>query len=424
MDIIVKLTAAVICGLALTACGGGGDDDGGGNAGGNRSGGGAGDGGTGNPSTYTVTPSISGTGGTISPSVAVTVLPGATATFTLKPDTGYTALVSGTCGGTFNGTTYTTKGITGNCTVVAAFASKPLTFMYESQPAAIADATSFLAQINQEGAKGYRYVTSWTNKTSPVNFSGRPDALIFVSDGTAQSYTYEVMPAPASEADFLTQANAEGAKGYRYQGATRTWIGLCSTNTTTDSLPCPEGLFYRKDSGSSATYSYVTDPLPGSVTDFLTQVNGRGQSGYWFYGRITIFDYASNAFNSPVTLYEKNNTSNATYAYEVQARPSTSDALYDSELLAQYNSEGARGYLVTSSFSDSANVMNVYARDPAQAAVYTYQSGVMQTDIAGQIEQANAYGAQGYAYYSGVYVKASNCSGDLLCKVLDWLPPY
>ena len=121
MNTIIKLTAAVICGLALTACGGGGGDDGGGNTGGNGSGGGTGGGGTGSPTTYTVTPSVSGTGGTISPSTAVTVQSGAATSFQVTANAGYTVSVSGTCGGTLSGTTYTTKAITASCTVVVAF---------------------------------------------------------------------------------------------------------------------------------------------------------------------------------------------------------------------------------------------------------------------------------------------------------------
>jgi hypothetical protein len=128
--------AAVVCGLALTACGGGGDDSvsstggdtsaPGGNTptgGGGNSGGGTqpGSGSSGGQTAYTVTPSINGSGGGISPSTPVSVQSGATTTFTLTPNSGYTASVGGTCGGSLSGNTYTTKAITGACTVVATF---------------------------------------------------------------------------------------------------------------------------------------------------------------------------------------------------------------------------------------------------------------------------------------------------------------
>jgi hypothetical protein len=106
VNTIVKLMAAAICGLALTAYGSGGDV-------GNNS-----------PTiTYTVTPSVSGSGGTISPATPVSANSGATASFTLTPASGYTvASVGGTCGGTLNGNTYTTtEVISASCTVVATF---------------------------------------------------------------------------------------------------------------------------------------------------------------------------------------------------------------------------------------------------------------------------------------------------------------
>ena len=139
MKTITALTAAVVCGLALTACGGGGDDggnaatnDGSASTGGDNTGGGGntstgGDGGSGSSTgsggqtTYTVTPSVSGSGGSISPSAAVSVKSGSATSFQVTPNTGYTATVNGTCGGTLSGNTYTTKAINANCTVVATF---------------------------------------------------------------------------------------------------------------------------------------------------------------------------------------------------------------------------------------------------------------------------------------------------------------
>ena len=75
------------------------------------------------PTSYTVTPSISGSGGSISPATAVAVPAGGGTSFSLSPNSGYTLSgVGGTCGGTLSGTTYTTKPVTANCTVVATFA--------------------------------------------------------------------------------------------------------------------------------------------------------------------------------------------------------------------------------------------------------------------------------------------------------------
>ena len=61
----------------------------------------------------------------------------------------------------------------------------------------------------------------------------------------------------------------------------------------------------------------------------------------------------------------------------------------------------------------------LYVRDTTQAAVYTYQSAATPTDNADLANQANSYGAQNYAYYNGIYVNASHCTGDWLCASLE-----
>jgi len=124
MNTITKLTAAMICALALAACGGGGSDSAG-CTGDSTSAcavdpGDTGDGGV--AASYLVTPSVSGSGGTINRSDPVPVLPGATTSFTLQPNSGYTVSVSGTCGGTLgSNNVYTTNAINKDCTVVATF---------------------------------------------------------------------------------------------------------------------------------------------------------------------------------------------------------------------------------------------------------------------------------------------------------------
>ena len=440
MNTITKLTAAVISALALAACGGGGggDSSGGGNNGSTSAS--AVDGGNGADSNasstqgaYAVTPSVSGSGGAISPAAVVPVQPGETTSFTLTPNSGYSvSAVTGTCGGTLSGTTYTTNAITANCTVIATFAasSGALTLLYETlPPPQSTDTASYMASIltllNQEGAKGYRYLGS-----SLFTSDSASGSMIFVNDGLAPSYTYDLTgPDPSDAPSLLSQANAEGAKGYRYAGRL-----LASTVPTYTYYS-----FYRKDAGSSATYTYVLDPETSSSADWLTQANGRGQSGYywlaWFYG----YGYGN--------LYVKNNASQATYGYDTPAAPT---AL--SDLLAQLNSEGANGYraIGSSGIYLGTGTAWLYVKDLTQTATFTYLSATPQATSAADLflSQANSNGAQGYAYFGDVatpqsasspsgssgaslqpatssdftslYFKASNCTG-FLCTVVD--PP-
>jgi hypothetical protein len=455
MNTINKLTTAVICGLVLTACGGGGGDDtpepangtgsngntstspsnpgssnqsstGGSNTGGST---GSGSGSTGNGSgstgsgsgtsdtqaSYTVTPSVNGSGGTISPGAVVSVKSGAATAFQVTPNAGYTASVGGTCGGTLSGTTYTTNTVTANCTVVATFASKPLTFMYEGQPVA-ADAASFLALVNREGVKGYRYLYDQSflrfctaDMYSTCESSYSPPVSVFVNDGSAPSYTYDLLPNPANINDFITQANTEGAKGYQYMG----WNGITPGTTT------PTYALYRKDGGSTATYTYAVDTAgPMASNAFLSQANTRGQSGYWFYGRI------SRAYPVPANLYVKNNTSNATYTYHTQALGlATTPPSVD-----QINAEGANGYhpifLLTpnADINEGDSFTMLYIKDQTQSATFTIQSvASLPIDGTALIARLNSYGAQGYASWMNnqylYFFKATNCSSGWLCTV-------
>jgi hypothetical protein len=404
MNTITQLTAGAICALALTACGGGGD--GGGSA--SPSG-----------SSYTVTPSVSGTGGAISPATPVSVNSGATTVFTLTPNANYTASVGGTCGGTLSGNTYTTQAITANCTVVATFAGQPPTPVYEGLTSAT-DATSFLSQLSQEGAKGYRYLYDASfdqmctdivtidpngDTVSPSCGPFPPPVSVFVNDGTAPSYSYMFLPNPGNVTDLITQANTEGAQGYQYVGSVR----------DEEVSPSFSYVVYRKDDGSAATYTYVADtagPM-ASIDAFLSQTDAHGQSGYWFYGRI------GQDYPTPANLYVKNNASNATYAYDAQTLGTTTDPAY----VAQINNEGINGYRPIYTLTPNTDIPEsdlfamLYIKDQTQSTIFTFQSVTPVENGAGLIAQLNGYGAQGYATWSWnpaiflYYFKAANCSG-------------
>jgi hypothetical protein len=303
---------------------------------------------------------------------------------------------------------------------------KPSAFIYEGLPVA-ADATSFLAQVNQEGAKGYRYLYNESfNISCPSPCPPAPPSVsVFLNDGTAASYTYELLPTPNDVASFITQANTEGAKGYQYAG----WYGVESMSSNpgvgTPSYAPPPYAFYRKDSGSTATYTYVVDTVKmggaGIIDDFLSQANTRGRSGYWFYGQI------GNGTYFPLTdLYVKNNASNEAYTYEVVQTDITSFPISLDEL----NSKGARGYRLAYSLQagnteETSTAARLYMKDQAQSATFIFQQTkeLPATDGTALITRLNSHGAQGYAnsrkgdYW---YFKATNCSG-WLCTTFN--PP-
>ncbi|MDR2990830.1 MAG: hypothetical protein LBU72_02655 [Burkholderiaceae bacterium] len=266
-------------------------------------------------------------------------------------------------------------------------------FSYEAQPVA-ADANSFLTLLNSEGARGYRYLRTQT-------FSDGNQS-IFMNDGVIPTYTCEIAPPE----DFIAQANAEGARGF----------------TLLKGTGFSPNVFYCQSGGAAAqyTYSYAGDVVPGSVSNFSSQLDQWGQSGYLFNTQLV--NTSTNIANQ--TLYEKNTTSTATYVYNILA-PQTNLNDY----LAQLNSEGVQGYsgliynynlmlnyAPYNVFGSGINVM-IYMKNQSQSTTFTHLADTLPATSTDFIAQANSYGAQGYEYagyltFSGqtasFYVKTSN----------------
>ncbi|WP_321859805.1 hypothetical protein [Burkholderia cenocepacia] len=276
-----------------------------------------------------------------------------------------------------------------------------LTWRYDATTPA-SDGPSFLTLLNSEGAKGYRYLSDYFYSAG----NGGTQS-IFVNDGTAPTYTYQLQSAPGDWATFLNQANTQGTNGYRYEG------------------PLTYGYLYRKDGGSSATYTYATATLPLSQDAFVTQANGQGQSGYWFVGPMMVGSAQAN-------LYMKNNASGSTYTYDALVPTSTVG-----DFLAQANSEGAKGYRAKGEMTfgpahptGAVNVAWIYVKDQTQSPTFTYQSAATQSTGASFVQQANTFGAQGAAYLSDIalgtpspamasfYFTPKNCTG-FLCTTLN-----
>ncbi|MBN3723153.1 hypothetical protein [Burkholderia sp. Ac-20379] len=256
------------------------------------------------------------------------------------------------------------------------------------------DAASFLTQLNAEGAKGFRYV-------GDEFFSGDASSQhsIYVNDGSASTYTYELPVTQTTQSAYLAQMNAEGARGFRYDS------------------DLTYGTLYRND-GSSATYSYQFQSNSASPADFLVQANAQGQSGYWFVGPYFI----GGAF---LNLYAKNGASGATYAYEAPAESASA-----SDFVTQANAEGARGFRAKGTQVFGSSSATVYVKDQTQSPTFTYQAVTQQLTSAGFVTQSNTLGAQGNAYFSdmafgastasivSVYFVPKNCTG-FLCTTLN-----
>lgn len=300
---------------------------------------------------------------------------------------------SGSSSGTGGGSSSGAGGSSGSGASGSGSGGSTFTSRFEALTSA-GDAPSFLTQLNAEGAKGFRYV-------GDEFFSGDGTTLhsIYVNDGSAATYTYELPATQTTQSAYLAQLNSEGARGFRYDS------------------DLTYGTLYRNDS-SSATYSYQFQSNNASPADFLVQANAQGQAGYWFVGPTSI----GGAF---LNLYAKNGASSATYAYEAPAAPASA-----SDFVTQANAEGARGFRAKGTQVFGSSSATVYVKDQTQSPTFTYQTATPQTTSAAFITQSNTLGAQGNAYFSdmafggsaasivSVYFVPKNCTG-FLCTTLN-----
>lgn len=125
--------------------------------------------------------------------------------------------------------------------------------------------TELLAQDKAQGAEGYYHVSG------SLMVGGSTVRLYQKVAGSSAAYDVEILPVSATEADFLAQLNAQGARGYRFKS------GYSFGS---------EGLrnLYDKDTSQSATFSYSALPSLNNAADFVAQANAQGANGVVLIG--------------------------------------------------------------------------------------------------------------------------------------------
>lgn len=206
------------------------------------------------------------------------------------------------------------------------------TYTYDvlAMPTTLADT---LAQANSEGARGFARVTPVMAGIA----NGIPNEVIIYRHtvGSSAVYTYESLSTPTTDAGFLTQANAEGARGFFFTSVAAVTGGATAA-------------LYAKDSSSAAVYAYTAQPLNASSTDFLTQANAQGALGYKFYGAFFFTGQTS-------SIYVKDTTQSARFTYSSQAAVTQA-----SNYVSQANAQGANGLRLYGELQFGSTPQNFY----------------------------------------------------------------
>lgn len=185
----------------------------------------------------------------------------------------------------------------------------------------------FLAEVNAQGARGFAYRGDWTFG-SDLSESG---ALYVKDESQRATFRYEFIPGPLnrSAAEFLSEVNAQGARGFAYRGLWQLGKDLDETGT-----------LYVKDQSLAATFRY--EFIPGSIyrssSAFLAEANAQGARGFAYRGDWLFGD----ALEESGALYVKDESLDAPFHFEFIPGPIDRSS---SAFLAEANAQGARGFL-------------------------------------------------------------------------------
>ena len=259
----------------------------------------------------------------------------------------------------------------------------------------VTERSELLAQMNAQGARGFQYIGGLFVGGEFVNF--------YVKEQNT-SFTYQALDATSTASELLVQLNGLGTRGFRF-----------------DSF-LTSGNYYVRDNSANLIYSYELPVAPTTTSGFLTQANDRGASGFHF-----VFTYSIGG--SAVAIYGKD-TSEARYQYELHSSIDVNISADD--FVVQANAQGQRGFRFATGFFFNDGSRNIYVKDSAQSASYTYKASATANSAAVLASQANAEGTLGFVYVGGliffpdgyagaqqprnVYFNPANCAGWVMCS--------
>jgi hypothetical protein len=131
-------------------------------------------------------------------------------------------------------------------------------------------ANDFLTQANAQGVDGYYFLLPY--------FIGGASYMIYEKESGSSTYAYALQPSTEQNATpdaFVTQANTQGANGYKFR--TSYQFGDGSRNV------------YVKDTSQSATFAWKHNPNVTTVGALVTQANSEGANAYAYLGARVFF---------------------------------------------------------------------------------------------------------------------------------------
>lgn len=204
-------------------------------------------------------------------------------------------------------------------------------YIYRMTNAAGATASTRLANMEAEGAKGYLF------KSTAIygNDFANPYDLFVKSSARNATYSYRMK----AEGFNLESIKANGAQGYAYRGQ------IVIDNTTQN--------LYVKDNSANVTYDYKTSPNWGLSNGLLATMNEMGAQAYAYQGSV----YTGTEF---VALFARSSGNSTAYSYSVTPRVAASA----SATVEAMNLRSFKGEVYYGDLMDGATTMSVYYKGP------------------------------------------------------------
>lgn len=248
---------------------------------------------------------------------------------------------------------------------------------------AVAGQAAALQTLNQQGAQGFAWISGLAVQTGISG--GLPQfafADLYAKAEPGVTYQYVADAAVSDPSQFLAQLNGRGAEGYVFKGQ---YAFNPSTSPTTQFY-----YVFVKSTRRATTYSYRLLQQPSASTLNLTELNQQGREGYAYRGPLLFGTQA-------VSLYVKDNTNGATYAYETTPALSSAAAA-----LAEMNARGAQFFALRGTFFTGGTTLALYERASTTTSAIQYATAPSQPNepFAALVAKANDFAARGLIYWS------------------------
>lgn len=273
---------------------------------------------------------------------------------------------------------------------------------------------AFEAELDKQGQDGYRLLFR-----RPFKGNANEPVSLMIKDAS-HVYDYRVLEQKIENTEKLAQLNEQGALGYRYLGD----MIFTQAEENSGEVHQESVSVFIRNQNQAGNYRYHFMPLNGTEDrqDFTTAANTLGQQGYWLMsGELALGYPGTAALIQPTRVFVRDVTSTSRYRYRVV--DGTKDQQPLLQQLDTQGSEGYRysDQLSLKSVDNSRAkpLDHLYVQDEAQPlARFSHRVDDIHDTPAPYVEYLNSLGSQNYSLLSyrdnrDIHIKASNCTGPI-----------